>query len=181
MHKTGRMWTPNNSSKDFSIIKEIEVLKRGFPSHAILVKSNLAIWQNATTNTLLLLKEKLSLSSSPCPTRLLISHHAPAYGACNAQALSRKINTYFIHSLLHHHRHRSMQCIHQATWAIVSLMQLVNVEGERVKQTYPEASRLIRNEAEAGFCYPNSWRPPSQAGARESPSSEGLRWEQSNS
>lgn len=55
MHTTGRMWTLNNSSQDFSVIKEMEVLKRGFPLQAILVKSNSAIRQNAT---LLLLKEK---------------------------------------------------------------------------------------------------------------------------
>lgn len=57
MHTTGRMWTLNNSSQDFSVIKEMEVLKRGFPLQAILVKSNSAIRQNATT-LLLLLKEK---------------------------------------------------------------------------------------------------------------------------
>lgn len=56
MHTTGRMWTLNNSSQDFSVIKEMEVLKRGFPLQAILVKSNSAIRQNVTT--LLLLKEK---------------------------------------------------------------------------------------------------------------------------
>lgn len=119
MHATGRMWTLNNSSQDFSVIKEMEVLKRGFPLHAILVKSNSARRQNVTT-ALVLLNEKTFPLSSPCP--------APAHGALNPPALSRSFNTYFmVRSFI---TDTETHCVSTAQLWGNSSTQLLNMEEE---------------------------------------------------
>lgn len=145
MHTTGRMWTLNNSSQDFSIIKEIEVLKRGFPPHAILVKSTSAIRQNATT-TLLLLKEKTFPLFLTLPYHQLCSHPAPVHWACCAPALSRKINTYFVQfAPSWQTQEHTVYPLHSQLGK--SFVQQVNVGVERTKQTqlliFPAASRYL--------------------------------------
>lgn len=182
MHTTGRMWTLNNSSQDFSIIKEMEVLKRGFPLPAILVKSNSVLRQNATT-MLLLLKEKIFLCFLTLPYHQLCSHHAPVHWACCAPALSRKINTYFVHSLLLHDRHRNTQCIHcTAHWARVSYSWWMWKGRGQSKLSHWSFWQLpgTWEVAEAAFCHANGWKSQSQAGAGKLLSSEGWNGVESN-
>lgn len=148
MHTTGRMWTLNNPSQDFSVIKEMEVLKHGFPLQAILVKSNSAIRQNATT--LLLLKEKTFPLFLPLPCTCSSGSQSagtlivPCFMVCSLLSDAEILFICF--------RGAWVRAKH-SYWAWEGRVQQTQAP------TFPAASRLLRNVPGAGFCHLSSNGP----------------------